>query len=498
MSPNNTPTLTGLPQELFDAVISHVKDRADLSSLSRTSKALRSATIELVFKNVTMLWTGDEEVKKWEPNALQKVEYLRLQNPNTIETSPGCECPRLDLLLRSILETPKHGEYVRKLDLQCVQCRYYHEPKQPELPAPPNSEDYHSLIKTAMRRTGLDQSGIEEEIEADLKRNGFNAVVGLLILLCPNITSLALGLDIIKRNTILQLILQDYALPSEISCSLSRLQYLEDVRIGTSFESGAMIHLVEWPWSRDMSDLILDLDSYLPLFYLPRLRRAELSLPDPRDIGFEWPAESASYSPLQILLLPNSSIPPRILHNILEYTPYVTRLEYDHWLWSCYMFEAQDLTAALVCIKDTLMHLKVGIRAWSSEDQFIGESPAVKGYCSLKELSALETVTIPACILLGWWKKDCPALADVLPANVRTVCLANDLSWFDVFEKFDVDLFPIIQEFAASEIWRNVTPRLKEFNLCYRYWQLKDELRELCDQNGWAHEVTLPEVDLTY
>jgi hypothetical protein len=396
MSPSNAPTLTGLPQELFDIVISHVKDRADLSSLSRTSKALRSATIKGVFENVTMLWTGNEEVKEWEPNALQKVEYLRSQNPNVIETSPGSECPRLDLLLRSILETPKQGRYVRKIELHCVQLRYNDKgkPRKPELPPPPNSEEYHSLIKAAMRRTGLDQSGFKEEMEDDLKRNEFDALVCLLILLCPSITSLTLGIDFIQNNTKLQLVLKEYALPSKISCSFSRLQYLEDMRIGTSFESGAVGYLEQWPWFRATSHMVFDLDTYLPLFYLPRLKRAELSLPiahEYREIDFEWPAESSSYSPLQTLLLPNSSISPIVLHNLLGYTPYVTRLEYDHWLWSTNMFKAQDMATALACIKNTLMHLKISIRTWSNEDQCIGERSNIEGYCSLKHLDVLET-----------------------------------------------------------------------------------------------------------
>ena len=180
MSLNSTRSLASLPRELLDDILSQVEGRADLSSLLRTSKSLRSLTIELVFENVAMLWTGPDEADYWKH---RQKEHLRLQKQNArvIKTGYGSKRPRLDLLFRSILERPKHGEHVRQPDLQCIRYRDYlgygKEPRKPELPAPPNSDHYHRMVQITMRSLGLDQSRLEEDIE-----NGLNGTILALLL----------------------------------------------------------------------------------------------------------------------------------------------------------------------------------------------------------------------------------------------------------------------------------------------------------------------------
>ncbi|KAL1597195.1 hypothetical protein SLS60_008777 [Paraconiothyrium brasiliense] len=357
-----------------------------------------------------------------------------------------------------------------------------------------------------MRRIGLDRSRLKEEFQAGLETNEFDIVIGFLILLCPNVNSITLGLDILARNSVLDCVLDEYALPTEHTGRISRLQHLKDIRLGTSFESDTANMLVEWP--RRAREGILGVKSYLMLFYLPELKQAQISLPLLKDRGvreeFEWPVEPPSNSTLQVLHLPKSTLEPIHLQSILEYTPLITRLEYDFRIWSYYKLRAQDLASALGCIKNSLKHFKFEHQHWSSEDQFFGERgnfeddyEYVVGHCSLKELAVLETVTLPACVLLGWLNRNCPALASVLPRNLVAICLADDLYWFDTYEKEKKDLMPIMQRFFGED-WRKAVPRLEEFNLGYSEWEGKDETVAFFEGHGLQCRVTSPEKDLVY
>ncbi|KAJ4346440.1 uncharacterized protein N0V89_010369 [Didymosphaeria variabile] len=468
MTLNNAPSLTSLPREIFDSIVCEIQDRADISCLSRTSKAIRSLTAELVFENVTMLWTGNDKVKMQNAHAIQKAE----------------------------------------IDLQCVGYRIFTPSgNKPKLPPPPDTYEYRSLILAAMRRIGLDQSRLSKAFRAGLETNEFDIVVGLLILLCPNVISITLGLNVLACNKVLKFILHGYALPTECTGRVSRLQHLKDIRLGTSFEYVRSNILVSWP--RNTQDWILDLKSYLTLFYLPELKQAQISLPLLKRSGvqseLEWPAESPSYSALQVLRLPDSTLPPNHLHYCLEYTPFVTHLEYEFKMWSYDKLQAHDLASALGCIKDSLRHFKFAHDHWSSEDPLIGgrgdledDYEYVIGHCSLKELTALETVTIPACVLLGWLNRNCPALASVLPQNLVSIGLADDLQWFDTCEKDKEDLMPSIQRFVGEENWRESVPRLEQFNFGYSEWEGKDETVALFEENGLKCQFTSPETDCGY
>jgi hypothetical protein len=56
MSSHLQPSLVTLPQEILDEISCRITARADLSSLSMTSKTLRTATVELLYKDITMTW----------------------------------------------------------------------------------------------------------------------------------------------------------------------------------------------------------------------------------------------------------------------------------------------------------------------------------------------------------------------------------------------------------------------------------------------------------
>lgn len=504
MALENAVYLDRLPQELFDNIMCNITDHADISRLSRTCKAIRSLTLELVFENVSMLW--DRKKMHFGVPEPERTALLREQKPCvtcTTETNSGCECPRLDLLLRSLVENPELGNFVRKVDLQCVDWNRARFGWELTLLPPPNTDEYQALLLDAMRRTGISESRLKNEFEDGLEINKFEIVVNFFLVLCPNITSLTLGVDIVADNPVLSLLFEDYALPPENSGYLLRLQHLTDIHLGTeSFKhcGGILDRCVR---TEPGKQLLSALESYFKLFYLPELKLAQIELPlladGWRKKELQLPTEANPSSTMQVLLLRQCALAPAILSNIFKLAPYITRLDYGFELYSSDKMQARDLNSALACIKTSLKHLRFSLGMWSAGDQFEGqylefydEFEYVEGYCSLKEFAVLETVRIPSCVLLGWTNSKSPDLADVLPENLVDLYLTDDFCWCDSYEKEEEEMMPILRKFVSNDDWRRTSPRLENFDVLYCDWENKDETVALFKQNGLSCQIKAP------
>ncbi|KAF2122967.1 hypothetical protein BDV96DRAFT_656725 [Lophiotrema nucula] len=192
MSQSPALSLDNLPQELIDRIIYQLSDRANLSHLSGTSKDIRATTLESLYEDITMVWN---------------------------RKAGGHENPRIDLLLRTVVEEPKYADYISKIDLQ----PHDHRINKPRFSTTAASPSHVARVKAALRRLGVDRTSVEERLEAGVLRNDFNAIVALLLLLCLEITSLTLGLEILVFSDFLSAAFK-YALPTQHSKHISRLQ----------------------------------------------------------------------------------------------------------------------------------------------------------------------------------------------------------------------------------------------------------------------------------
>jgi hypothetical protein len=470
MSHRSAASLSELPQELMDEITSLVPRRADVSSLSMTSKSIRAATLPLLFHVITMVW--------FENDTVERVEGDPLQN----------NIPRIDLLLRVLLENPRFAEYVLKIDLQLAgyrKSRYHKAPHKPQLPPLAASTSYQSLVQNALRRMGLHQMSIHEELVHGISKNDFDAVVALILLLCPRMTSLNLGLDVLLFNRYLSTVM-NHALPQNRTSALRKLKSLKLGRSLLDVEKTA-VYRVEWPrrWPKNA----LTLPAYLPLFYLPALRDAEMSLPWlGYGVKFAWPVlPPPQLSSLRTLHLPECGIEPHILHQILLSTPQLVDLKYDCWMFYSNRFDALAFTAALKSVKNTLACLEVKLEFWSNETVAPGEEEEksyVEQQCLLKDMVALATVSISACIILGWRKNDARALASVLPPTIVKLKLLDNCFGYESFEWSEENLMMSLRDFLDQQRWRAATPRLQEISIAHTEWDNVDELIELGEQNG--------------
>jgi hypothetical protein len=433
----STPSLASLPQELTDKITSQLEPRVDLSNLSMTCKAIRAATVRSVFGEIIMIWKG--------------------YNDHTRKV----ECPRVDLLLRTLLEAPELANYVSRLDFEAIGHRQScHNKLKPQLPGLVITTSYAARVKKALQRMGLDQTNMGEKMEAKILDNDFDAVIALVVLLCPKITSLSLGLDVLIRNSYLSTVLK-YALPTKISMQITRFQLVQVLKIGTSDpHEDTVIFSAMWP--RKLPNNILKLEAYIPLFYLPNLQHLEMSLPDLAiNEQFAWPTSiPPKLLTLTSLLLLECSVAPDVLSHIFPSTPSLKRLEYDCWMFHDDGFDASAFATALHAIKDTLTELKMTIQFWSSETVQPSELDQiwVEGTCSLSDMTALETLSIPSCVILGWSYQSPPTLAESLPSSVVSVQIRADCWWYDGYEWNEEQLMLPLRAFLTDGQWKVSAP----------------------------------------
>ena len=461
MSHRLAPSLCGLPQELIDKISSQLDNPADLSNLSKTCKSMRQATINSLYENITMLWKGD------------------------IYTSQQIENPRLDLLLRTLLEAPELASRVLTADLQATglratMCRAV----RPKLPAPICSTAQADQV---IVRLGLDGTETGNLLKARLLENDFDAILAVFVLSCPKLAHLTLGLDVLFANLFISTIL-GAAPPPKSSKLTSEFQSLKTLKLGASFDPviDAVVTYIGCP--SEVAVGIPNLHTYSLLFYLPSLEHVEISLPRPwPDVEFYWPTPAPpKLSTLTSLRLLESTLEPETLQHILLATPCLRRLQYDCRMFPADVFDAGALETALDAVKNTLVELNVGGKFWSAP---LGEPleapyPRVRGSCSLRKMASLSTVSMPSCVLLGWDPASAPGLDGVLPPDIVGLRIQDDCAEYDGYAWSEERLVLQIQDFVARERWKLVTPFLRSVDVSYGSWTDGEALRGLCARNG--------------
>lgn len=464
MSASQPASLVSLPQEILDGIIWEMTLRTDLSCLSMTCRKMRKATEEARFKSLIMVWRGNEIL------------------------SQQLSTPRIGYLLRTFLENPQLAKYVCTIEFQEVGYRTTsRRGGTPQLPAMILSEDYAERVQHTLNDIDFIGPEIKIKIRDGVLSTSFHAVVTLLLLLCPKVTTLQLGLDILVDNEFLPHILK-YFSSATVSGRKPRLESLQDVRLGTSIDPNedSLTFLVRYP--RTLPQKMPKLYTYLPLFDLSSLKHLEVSLPGPlKGESFQWPeATPQKLKALSSLRLHACGISLEILAQILELTPSLTSLHYDCWL-AFSSFNATRLESALALVKNTLKNLEVKLQFWSCENvqPFAYEATWIQGACSLKQMVALETISIPFNILSGWEHNCTWSFTDVVPSNITQITILGELGNYDYYEWAEEDVMLAFDAFIGQERWKVISPGLQHLGFTHPDWDsaLVLELEALCKEN---------------
>lgn len=444
-----TSSTTHLPQEMVDMITAHLTT-PDISRLSRTCKLLRAATLPSLYEEVSMCWT-----------------YRGLKE----DTEERSYAPRLDLLLRTLLEVPDLAKSVSSIDLQAV-----------SVPSP--SATQIQLFEAASRQMRLPQS----DLWRTAIREGYaGPLICLLLATCTRLRFLSLGPKFVRDSIFLPGFLAALARVSP-SSEWRCFQHLRKLHLGNPVKFEAKLPGPVWR-------SILH-KSYLVFLQAPALEDAKMTPPWAKG-GFP----KLSIMPHLIRLsLFNSTAPPKFLGEMLRFTPALVELSYRHWIYCPHEgVNGNDLQDALEPVRARLTSFELTCDYYTDGiiDPWDCHGVILVGSCSFRHFNALKSLCVPICALFGWSSRNAPAFSAVLPPSLVTLHLGFDFWLYEDFEWQAPVLLNHAKGFLQGERWRETTPQLTQLNLVYdpdfyfdeeeekeEFLKVCSEFESLCTSNG--------------
>lgn len=411
-----------IPQELLDNVLSFIPSCKDRSQLSQTSKITRARTIKGLFTTISLTW----------------------RSKGVLGESDTGSSPRIDLLLRTVLENPQYAPEIRTLEL--LGHGYDYPRRLPVLKISDTPKaDLMQLAQLAIQQNEYANS--EEWLEA-LDQCNLDAIIALLLLQCQNLSSLTLGSILLRSKSWTAYLPRVLAQSFLRSSSKPLLQHLRHFRLdgcGTDATSRT---------TRDLRSLARELDwrTYISFFNCQTLRELDVNLQDYMvQNGLSKLATRVQNDTLQCLRLHGSSITPATLADILKWTPNLVDLTYNHCFRHPLPLGVKDVRTALLPLRNTLKTfvftpqlVKCGCASVSDV--------CIVGHCSLVDFTTLESVCAPPWALLGWTTKRAPPLESVLPRSLQHLDLTDTFVSWPSYQWRQVELYDV---FAQS--WNGKT-----------------------------------------
>lgn len=488
-----------LPVELMVAVILDIPLR-DLSNLSKTSKRIRVVSLPALFRKIDFQWNSGAPLG-----------------------------PPVTALLRSILDNPELGKYIKEMNLRAIDYRGFQAPGfNGDILLPTHTHRIPAAAWETFEKA-LQTCPCEEKGECDdptTREGNLNAGIGVLISYCTRVESLNIDIELLMHN---------YRLPAMLRSTLyhslgpwgkqSWFGKLIQVTI-TYTDAQHRSHIeLKRNMKRYARNLPVPTQTFLHLFYLPSLEILDVMFFP--DISFSegiqpdtlrhtvWPFPQAPMAfHLTTLQLRRSSALPATLKLLLAATPRLNSLHYD-------LFIATDQTPvclhtlrqALQRTHRTLKSLAIRIEVHGDPDNDQDDDPisqietssiaCVNTLGSLREFQALSSLEISFAVIYGQAEPDdAHPLAELLPPNLEHLVIVDDLwgragawSWNNVHVLQTLRLFLAGQSLDgevprdASSLgdrdldwntrmepqWRRATPKLSELVLDF-------------EQRAWAED----------
>jgi hypothetical protein len=383
-------------------------------------------------------------------------------------------------MLRTVLAKPLYAEYIKHLKFDADGFRgntgSWFRPSQLH-PSDPGLVD---LIVRA-----LEEFDLPHWITwvGAIERNEVDATMAILLLHCPHLSSLTLGLDFVRENEHLpQLLAQVFNSPT-----MDIFNHLRTVRIGawrTQAEVIATKHVRRLP-------RFVDWRLYFAFLKCSSLQNISMNLlEEVCKEGFRHVELSRQLTSLTCMRLLESSIAPSTLAKLLTCTPALTHLEYDYHVYYGNYLDSDELDVAFNAVKDTLDVLSFTCHVYSGECAMPEEleDPFVTGRYTIADFSKLSTLHVSPCILLGWETEDAPLLATVLPRTLQHICFHIEFNLFDVFQWKAPAVLVYLTESCAGFRSGGRSPSLKSLSFVNTGRWFRDDARttleELCQQEG--------------
>jgi hypothetical protein len=333
------------------------------------------------------------------------------------------------------------------------------------------------LLKKVMHSMKLSDEEIKQVLGSD---DELDFIIATVIVHCPNLKVLRLGVDFLHQNTFLPKALYHFlGLTGSSKSALTKLENVDLTQNMLRPEDG---------YSRP-SSVRVPFSVCLPFFYVPRLKTFSVVLPDrignfrPRLPPAEWPTWPTTTPPtctVSVLDLKNTIASAATLSFILAQTPRLKSLRYNIWVPLGSQHGAIELRDALYSVSQTLEELVISSDAMSSEEEdatidWNSRRDEGEGLGSLVPLSHLTKLEISLPLLLNWTADSDLSLKDVLPSGLEELCFRDDCVGWSM-EWNEERTVEEVQRWVENKAWKKCTPVMRRVGL------------RLCDSTGqeWA------------
>lgn len=378
-------------------------ESSDISVISRLCRRLRMLVLPYLYRNIS--WST----------------FLKDIIP------PSCARP-IHLLLRSILESPHLGSFVRFFEFRYNIEAHITGPSPSSLWEPGEERFKPNIKKMVMDlvyRSFLPQPA---RWIAALEAGNINAFLSLLATQFPNLQSLDLGVDYLIDGGFLGLIFRHLWLQRFSSAHSFGFSNLHQLRIG--FLGSTRVRKLPSRYRGYQT---------LSSFYLPCIKSLDTVIFCDR--YFFWPIQQPPYpSQLASLDLTCFWSDGAILKHIVAAIPNLQSLKYNHWLDLSYprggnyseYLDRHELGSALGQLRRTLKHLTLGINGYwpktrKEETPYNPQTDLANGYFCLQTFGQLGSVKLPFVMMFGYSPLEMSKSVG-LPGSIRRLTVSDDMS----------------------------------------------------------------------
>ncbi|GAM86951.1 hypothetical protein ANO11243_049720 [Dothideomycetidae sp. 11243] len=275
----------------------------------------------------------------------------------------------------------------------------------------------------------IDEAGVDfaQEWKQKLLEGRMDAFVTLLLAQFRGITHLVLGRNFAKQNRLLGLLFRSVVCTRRSSCkngsALPTFENLRQVHCAPLTDPTAM-----------RADKTADI---LPFFYLPQIKAISAGLDNPAQLS--WPCDAPMVSTITSLDLVH--VREAALFSILSVVPKLKTLRWE-WYYDrnfrhethTPLIDLDEITKALEPVRDTLEHLTV--TAHCALADINNPWLDLKGsMVKLRDFAKLKSIRVPFAFLATFTPQRGVQLAEVIPVDIETVVLTDDLYPQAAFER---------------------------------------------------------------
>ncbi|KAF4853286.1 hypothetical protein CGCSCA4_v002484 [Colletotrichum siamense] len=465
-------SLATLPNELLDAILVQIST-ADLVSLTQKCRNLRSISLPLAYRDITITANGST--------------YDRL--------------PRITLLLRTVLESPhltKHIKSVRLFTGELHRYDYLADERArivtkwtgPSLVA---SDMRDRLVRKAVHEM---QSSCAAEWITAIFDSDLTAASALILAQCEQLESLTVDNEYARVGA--------KWLTAVFRNGLGAVK--DDTRPPTFGNLTKLDVTCYYRWDVSHYCDRIPKEVFMLSLYLPKIKslrlgrtpRIEAWDEDAQRFDVTWPLPVAPDAvSLTSLRLDRSVATFSSIEALLQRTPSLRSLYLDSFIPESYVQDTTVLRQALRHVRSTLLRLTVEYEI-SDEDyaDAVNLNVLVKGSLdSLRDLEVLEKLNISLCVFYGQDRdlEALPPLSEGMPPKLKRLTINDSLWGFVAFEECPSQVYvPLLGPFLGGG-WKTGTPELQEFAL--DAGRIRDEyggefargmrrLRNFCEEQG--------------